>query len=109
MSSFTLDGRARLSIALALVDGNRDGPVPPDREAEARRLGLCGAEIDAARQGRSFDARTSRALALALAAAAHDSDRVADERRRAVKSGLSEEVCREIERLAESFAALPGS
>ncbi|WP_245930729.1 hypothetical protein [Methylobacterium radiodurans] len=107
MSSFTLDGRARLSIALALVDGNRDVPVSADREAEARRLGLCGAEIDAARQGRSFDARTSRALALALAAAAHDGDRLADERERAARSGISAEVCREIERLAESFAALP--
>ncbi len=69
MSSFSLDGRARQSIALALFDGNRDVPLPPERETEARRLGLCGAEVDAARRGRSFDARMSRALALALAAA----------------------------------------
>ncbi len=69
MSSFTLDGRVRLSVALALAEDGRDPPVSPGREAEARGLGMCGAEVDAARRGRSFDARMSRALVLALAAA----------------------------------------
>ncbi len=75
MSAFTLDGRMRLSIALALTARGRDPPRPPDREAEARRLGMCGAEIDAACQRRSFDARTSRALTLAMAAVAPGRDR----------------------------------
>ncbi|MGV7030637.1 hypothetical protein [Methylobacterium symbioticum] len=104
MSSFSLDGRARLSIALALFDGNRDVPLPPERETEARRLGLCGAEVDAARRGRSFDARMSRALALALAAASRDGGRLHEERAWAVWSGIPAEVCREIESLAVELA-----
>ena len=47
MSCFTLDGRVRLSIALALADGGRGPPVPARWESEARTLGMCGAEIDA--------------------------------------------------------------
>lgn len=104
MSAFTLDRRVRLSIALALADRGRNPPRPPDREAEARRLGMCGAEIDAARQGRSFDARTSRALALTVAAVARDMDRH-DERARAVRSGIPDAVCREIEDFAEEVVA----
>jgi CheY-like chemotaxis protein len=102
MSAFAIDGRVRLSMALALVNGSRDPPVPPEREAEARGLGMCGAEIDAARLGRSFDARTSRALA--LAAAACNGDRLPEERVRAVRSGIPAEVCREIESLVEDLA-----
>ncbi|WP_167350740.1 hypothetical protein [Methylobacterium variabile] len=104
MSSFTLDGRVRLSIALALADGNGDRPVCPEREAEARGLGMCGAEIDAARRGRSFDARTSRALVLALVVAARDGERLPEERARAVRSGIPAEVCRAIESLAAELA-----
>jgi hypothetical protein len=105
MSAFTLDGRVRLSIALALADRGRNPARPPDREAEARRLGMCGAEIDAARQGRSFDARTSRALALAMAAVARDRDRHHAERARAVRSGIPDAVCRAIEGFAEACVA----
>ncbi|GJE46944.1 hypothetical protein [Methylobacterium soli] len=104
MSSFTLDGRVRLSIVLALVDNGRDPPASPGREAEARGLGMCGAEVDAARRGRSFDVRTSRALALALEAASRDGGRLHEERARAVWSGIPAEVCREIESLAEEVA-----
>ena len=48
---------------------------------------MCGAEIDAARRGRSFDLRTSRALSLALAAAARDGGRLSQERGQAVMPG----------------------
>ncbi|MEE7475436.1 hypothetical protein [Methylobacterium hispanicum] len=105
MSSFTLDGRVRLSVALALADDGRDPPVSPGREAEARGLGMCGVEVDVARRGRSFDARTSRALALALAAASRDGGRLHEERARAVWSGIPAEVCREIESLAIELAS----
>ncbi|MFE1599818.1 hypothetical protein [Methylobacterium sp. ID0610] len=101
MSSFTLDARVRLAIALALTIGGRDRFLPPDQEAAARMLGLSGAEIDAACQGRSFDLRTSRALALALAVRAQDGERRNEERARAVRVGIAEEVCSQI----ESFAA----
>lgn len=103
MSSFTLDGRVRLSVALALADDGRDPPVSPGREAEARGLGMCGVEVDAARRGRSFDARTSRALA--LAAASRDGGRLHEARARAVWSGIPAEVCREIESLAIELAS----
>ena len=105
MSSFTVDGRVRLSIALALADAGRSPPVPQGREAEAQKLGMCGAEIDAARRGRSFDVRTSRALSLALAAAARHGERLSKERAHAVRSGIPAEVCREIERLAQGLAS----
>ncbi|GJD51291.1 hypothetical protein OPKNFCMD_4045 [Methylobacterium crusticola] len=104
MSSFTLEGRVRLSTALVQGNGKREPTVPPEREAEARRLGMCGAEIDAARRGQSFDARTSRALALALAAAARDGGCLTEERERPIRSGISAEVCGEIESLAEDLA-----
>lgn len=108
MAVFTLDGRVRLSIALALDKGNRGPPKSPDWETEARRLGLCGAEIDVARQGRSFDARTSRAMALALAVGRRNGGRLRDERARAVKSGIPDDFCREIEGFAKGLLA-PGS
>lgn len=104
MSSFTVDGRVRLSIALALADVGRGPPVPARWESEARTLGMCSAEIDAARRGRSFDLRTSWALSLALAAVARDGGRLSQERRQAVRSGIPTEVCREIEILAEDLA-----
>ncbi len=67
MARFILDERARLVIALWLT-ANADNPDLHQRqEAEARRLGLSGAEIDAARSGRSFDAQISAVLALAAA------------------------------------------
>jgi hypothetical protein len=65
---------------------------------------MCGAEIDAAHRGRSFDLRTSRALSLALAAVMRDGGRLSQERRQAVRSGIATEVCHEIESLAEDLA-----
>jgi hypothetical protein len=98
MSCFTLDARVRVSIALALTAAS-DRMLLRDLEAEARRLGLCGAEIDAARCGRSFDALTARAVALALATRGSEGERRA-ERARAVRLGIADEVCREIEGFA---------
>ncbi|TWB29395.1 hypothetical protein [Nitrospirillum viridazoti] len=92
MTADTLDGRARLSIELALTAGSPD----PRQDAAARALGMSGAEIDAARQGWSFDVRTSLALGLALAA----EDLRQDRRARALKAGIPEAACREIEALA---------
>src|SRR4051794_39516208 len=103
MSCFTLDARVRVSIALALTTAS-DGTLRCDLEAEARSLGMCGAEIDAARRGRSFDALTARALALAVATRASDDERRA-ERARAVRLGIADEVCREIEGFARRCAA----
>jgi hypothetical protein len=93
----TLDGRMRLSIELALTAANPD----PHQDAAARALGMTGAEIDAARRGWSFDVRTSLALALAIACENTRRDR----RARALKAGIPEAVCHEIEALARQATA----
>jgi hypothetical protein len=56
MPSDTLGERARLAVELALTARHADRPLRERQEADARRLGMVGAEIDAARLGRGFDA-----------------------------------------------------
>lgn len=100
MSSFIVDERVRLSIEIALtVDG--PGSLRQRQDADARRLGMFGAEIDAARRGYSFDAWTSVALALAIASRRGDVFELEDMRERARKTGVTERVRREIEEFAE--------
>lgn len=89
MGGLALDERTRLAIGLALGE-----PL----DVEAARIGMCGAEIDAARRGRSFDVLTSHAVALALAGA----DQRPAERARAIRAGLREQVCSEIEAWADA-------
>lgn len=96
-----LDARTRLSIEMALA-GDRGAPALMRQQDDmAAWIGMCGAEIDAARAGRSFDARGTRALELALAARRGD---CRDARLRAIQAGLDEEACREIERIAGARA-----
>jgi hypothetical protein len=101
MAGSTLDGRLRLAIELALTSGDDDPLRRRRQEDRARGLGLSGAEIDAARGGRSFDAQTS--IALALATARGDEER-RRQRLRALKAGISADACREIEAFAGLFA-----
>lgn len=97
-----LDARTRLSIEMALA-GNRGTPaLIREQEEAAARIGMCGAEIDAARAGRSFDARGGRALELALAVKRSDYREV---RSRAIRAGFDEETCREIEGIAVAHAS----
>ncbi|MBB3473570.1 hypothetical protein [Sphingomonas sp. BK345] len=100
MPSDTLGERARLAVELALTARYADRPLRERQEADARRLGMVGAEIDAARLGRGFDVRTSRALALATAP---DCDRQ-ERRDGAIRAGLAESDCAAIEALAASLA-----
>ena len=104
MICFTLDERARLSIELALTSAAHDPPQVQQQEASARRLGMSGAEIDAARRGWSFDVRTSVAVALAVASVISDDERHEQQRAKALKAGISKAGCDEIEALAERFA-----
>ncbi|WP_157220486.1 hypothetical protein [Flavisphingomonas formosensis] len=102
MSTPWLDALTCLSIEMALT-GDRDDPVLHQRQnSQAARLGMSGAEIDAARAGRSFDLRRSRALALALAS----TDERDEVRERARQAGLCEQACREVERLAGQVRAI---
>jgi hypothetical protein len=100
MSAFRLDARVRLSITLGLTAGLPDPGLHRRQDATACRLGMTGAEIDAARRGHSFDMRTSVAIALALASAAADRKRIGMERARAARFGIAATVCDEIEALA---------
>jgi hypothetical protein len=101
MQTSKLDRRMRLTIEMALT-GNQGSPALIQRQDEAAaRLGMCGAEIDAARAGRSFDLRGSRALELALAAKGSERGEL---RQRAIQAGFDEEDCCEIERLAAADA-----
>jgi hypothetical protein len=95
---FALDGRARLSIELALTAASQDTLRHQQQEADARRLGMSGAEIDAARRGWSFNVQTSVAMALAIAAGDDKNRRRQHER--ALQAGIPEDVCLEIEDVA---------
>lgn len=101
-----LDARTRLSIELALA-GDRGAPALIRRQDDAAaRIGMCGAEVDAARAGRSFDVRGTRALELALAVKRGDDRGM---RSRAIQAGIDEEDCREIERIAGGYASGAGA
>lgn len=100
MSDLMLDERLEMAIALSLTLGDPGGMLFRAQEEEARRLGFCGAEIDAARQGRSFDVRTSQALALAAATSAGDEGRRQRELAKAERLGISCGVCQAIQDLA---------
>lgn len=103
MKDFALAGRARWSVELALTAGSADPLVRRQQDIDACAAGLCGAEIDAARHGRSFDVQISRALALAIAV--RDGRDGAAERDCARRAGITEEICDEIEELAREKAA----
>jgi hypothetical protein len=93
MSGFIVDDRVRMAIELALTATRTDDRMRSEQEDRARLLGLCGAEIDAARNARSFDVLTSLAISLATA----KGDRRACARDMAMKAGITAESCREIE------------
>jgi len=97
MQNSKLDARTRLSIEMALTGDQGAPDLIRQQNDEAARIGMCGAEIDAARAGRSFDLRGTRALELALAVK-RGNDR--DVRARAIHAGIEEEACYEIERIA---------
>jgi hypothetical protein len=64
---------------------------------------LTGAEIDAARAGWSFDARTSVALAYALAVIANAEPPISDVRIEAIRQGLSPDELTVIERMVAAI------
>ncbi|KQW30258.1 hypothetical protein ASE36_21820 [Rhizobium sp. Root274] len=100
MGQFKLDTRARFSIDIALAAAGGDDERLRLSEQSARSLGFTGAELDALRQGSSFDFQLSRAITLALAP---DSD----SRDRARRAGLDEQVCQAIEAFAAAKSGRP--
>ncbi|WP_037381647.1 hypothetical protein [Sinorhizobium americanum] len=104
MHIWKLNARTRLSVEMALTKDRGAAALIQDQDQAAARLGMCGAEIDAARAGRSFDLRGSRALELALGARGNERF----ELRRAFQAGLGDEACLEIEHLADAHACDSG-
>lgn len=101
MAGSSIDPRVRLSIELALTATSGASPSLLAKQEEAgRALGMTGAEMDVARQGSSFDFKTSVAVSLAL-------DACQESRQRALYAGLSVEACAEIERIAQAIRANP--
>ena len=104
MAAHGLDERGRFCIVVALTAGSGDGEREARQDAQGRRLGLTRAEIDAARRGFSFDFCTSKAIALALA---RDQTIREHRRRDAIRAGIDNLACAEIERLAAKLLAAP--
>lgn len=102
MNTTDLDERTQMSIELAMTAASQDASLHPQQDVQARALGMSGAEIDAARHGGSFDARIAIAVALATAAG-QDSQRHREQVVRALRAGLSEQACRDIQALAARY------
>ena len=100
-----VDEGIEMAIPLSLASGDTGGMLFRAQEEEAPRLGLCGAEIDAPRQGHSFDVRTSLALVLPAAAGVGDEERRQRELAKADCLGISFGVCQAIQDLAMQFVA----
>ncbi len=102
MNPSDLDERTRMSIELAMTAAPQHASLHPRQDVRARALGMSGAEIDAARRGWSFDARTSIAVALATATD-QDLQQHREQIGRALRAGLSEQACRDIQALAARY------
>ncbi|MBX5041266.1 hypothetical protein HJB51_10655 [Rhizobium lentis] len=96
MAGSSIDPRVRLSIELALTGTGASPSLLARQEEAGRAIGMTGAEMDVARRGSSFDFSASIAVSLALNACR-------ETRQRALRAGLSEETCAEIERVARAI------
>lgn len=96
MASSSIDPRVRLSIELALTGTNASKLLLAKQEEAGRALGMTGAEMDVARRGSSFDFETSITISLALNACQ-------ETHQRALRAGLSEEACVEIEFMSQAY------
>ncbi|WP_313699935.1 hypothetical protein [Achromobacter sp.] len=104
MAAHGLDEKGRFCIVVALTAGSSNPERRARQDAQGRRLGLTRAEIDAARRGFSFDFCTSKAIALALA---QDEAIRVSRRRDAIRAGIDNQACAEIERMAVKLLAPP--
>jgi hypothetical protein len=66
MRETNLIGRLQLLLELALTSGDASTERLHQQEQRARDQGLSGIEIDAARRGRSFDARLNHLLGVIM-------------------------------------------
>lgn len=99
-TSTRLSRRVQAQLRLALLAGGGDDP---GLDEAARAAGLTGAEIDAARAGRSFEARTSVLLTIARAIGSGDETALAAAQALAARIGLT---AREVEAIASEAASI---
>lgn len=100
MARLALSRRLAIQIEISQAADRESGAMTADLITRARSLGLTGAEIEAAQQGRSFDVRDAAALALARACRNGSPAEIALRRRKAVAAGLSKTGIQAIEVLA---------
>ncbi len=84
-----LDARLQIQIELALDADCACERTRAQQEARAQRLGLVGAEVDAARARTSFDVRAAAAVDLACAMASGDDERICATERLALAVGFA--------------------
>lgn len=100
--------RVMAQLKLALLGDCGCRKTLANLEEEARSSGLTGAEIDAALDGRSFEARTAAALAFACAIKAGEDETLEQARRRALRLGVTDQdlsvIAREAKRILASTA-----
>ncbi len=89
MPSEQLEARMQLLVELALDAECSCQQVRSNQEARAKTLGLVGVEIDAARERRSFDVRTSAAIDVACALAFSDNENIRAAEQQALAVGFT--------------------
>lgn len=99
----SVDKRIQVLVEIALTNDCGCIQMARRQEKVARRLGLTGAEVDAARAGRSFDVRSDAAVRLACAAQSSARSAVSEARNRAARAGFDESDLIAIERLAKTI------
>ncbi len=105
----TEDFQARVvaQLKLALLGDCGCRKTLANLEEEARSSGLTGVEIDAALDGRSFEARTAAALAFACAIKAGEDESLEQARTRALGLGVTDEdLCAIAEEAKQILASL---
>lgn len=103
----TEDFQARVvaQLKLALLGDCGCRKTLASLEEEAQSSGLTGAEIDAALDGRSFEARTAAALAFACAIKAGEDESIEQARTRALRLGVTDEDLSAIAEKAKQILA----
>ena len=95
----SLDKRIGILVEIALTHDSDRSRTIERQEKAARHLGVTGAEMDAARAGRSFDVKSGAAVRLALAVQSQNRSAITAARERASQVGLNESDLAAIERL----------
>jgi hypothetical protein len=109
MPSEKLDARLQMLVELALDADCACVKARSRQDARARKLGLVGAEVDAARARKSFDVRTAAAIDMACALAFADDERIRAAEQQALAVGFNPHELIRLRKLANSLHRGKGS